>query len=133
MNQSMLTRRNALKMLGTGTMGLDPKIEKGLELLSQQLDKLSAEIPLDSPWSAQRAAEFDRMTVEDWLTAQTENEAIRGSFRLVTRSFMSADPMQMSFLLFLFYLRTCDKSDALFGIEGVAPNFLRNAGGGCKT
>jgi len=103
--------------------GLDPKTEADLERLTQELDQLSSELPLDSPWSAPRAAELDSITVEEWIVAHTTNEAVRGFFRAVTRTYISADAKQMSFLFFLFYIRSCDKFETMFGMKDAAQAF----------
>lgn len=108
--------------------GLDRKTEHDLDSLIQELDRLSAEISLGSPWSARRAAEFDSITVDEWITARTANEALRGFFRAVTRTYLSADAKQMSFLFFLFYLRSCDKFETLYGIKNAAQAFRISGG-----
>jgi len=109
-------------------VGLDPQTERELELLVQELDRLSSELPLDSPWSLPRAAEFDSITVEEWIDAHTKNEAVRGFFRAVNRTYISADAKQMSFLFFLFYIRTCDKFETMYGIKDAAQAFRISSG-----
>jgi monoamine oxidase len=108
--------------------GLDPKTEKDLELLVQELDRLSSQVPLDSPWSAPHAAEFDSITVEEWIVAHTQNEAVRGFFRAVNRTYISADAKQISFLFFLFYIRSCDKFETMYGIKDAAQAFRISSG-----
>ena len=38
-----------------------------------QLDKLATEVPVDAPWTAKRAAEFDRQTLQDFKAANISN------------------------------------------------------------
>ena len=42
----------------------------GVERVLDQLDELAAEVPLDAPWTAPRAAEWDAITAGAWLADQ---------------------------------------------------------------
>lgn len=93
-----------------------------------ELDRLSAQVPLDAPWTATDAVQLDKMTVEDWLRAKVKNEMVRDVFRFITHDIYQAEPFQMSFLFFLFYIRSGDKLETLYGIKDAAQAFLVEEG-----
>jgi monoamine oxidase len=67
-----------------------------------------------------RAEEYDRMTADDWFLSQTKSSAILEFLRAYVRGIFTADPYQISFLFFLFYLRSGDNYDTLYGFENAA-------------
>ena len=60
------------------------------------------------------------MTADDWFLSQTKNNAILGFLRAFVRAIFTADPYQISFLYLLFYLRSGDNYDTLYGFENAA-------------
>ena len=88
-----------------------------------ELDRLSTEIPLDAPWTAPHANEFDRMTAEDWLVANTKFESVRGFLRAGIRDTCQAETYQMSFLYLLFYIHSGDTIESLYGVKDAAQAF----------
>src|SRR5262249_17732768 len=64
-----------------------------------------------------QAEQFDTMTVEQWVESQTKNRDFIAFLQLFTRTIFTADPFQMSFLYFLFYLHSGDNFEALLGFE----------------
>ena len=104
-------------------VSLDPPAQKEFDATLAELDRLSAQVPLDTPWTAPQAEELDRITVEDWLNANTKFESVRSLLRANTRSLFEADPFQMSFLYFLFYIRSGDNFETLLGVKDAAQAF----------
>ncbi|MGC1907138.1 MAG: FAD-dependent oxidoreductase [Candidatus Acidiferrum sp.] len=74
-------------------------------------------MPLDAPWKAAKAREFDTMSAEDWFAKNTSSPEVLGMLRGLTRGILTADAYQVSFLYFLFYMRSGDtfESQANFG------------------
>jgi monoamine oxidase len=105
-------------------LGFDSETQAEYERILGELNQLSAQVPLDSPWTMPQAEAFDDMTVEDWLESKTKNPTLTSIFQLTTRGLFTADPFQMSFLYFLFYLRSGDNFDTLAGYENAAQAFL---------
>lgn len=101
-------------------LGLEPALQKELDGLLAELDHLAAQVPLDAPWTASQAEEFDNITVEEWFDAHTKNKAMHRFFQMLARTYHAADTKQMSFLFFLFYLHTCDTFESLVGIKNAA-------------
>ena len=64
-----------------------------------------------------KAREWDTMSAEDWFVKNTANPEVLGTLRGLTRGILTADAYQVSFLYFLFYMRSGDSfaSQAGFG------------------
>jgi monoamine oxidase len=104
--------------------GFDSETQADYDRVMGELNHLSSQVPLEAPWTMPRAEEFDDMTVEDWFESKTKNKPLLGFFQLTTRGVFTADPFQMSFLYFLFYLHSGDNFDTLNGYENAAQAFL---------
>ena len=63
------------------------------------------------------------MTVEEWLGANVKRAGIRNVLRANIRSLCEAEPFQMSFLFLLFYIRSGDNLETLFGVKNAAQAF----------
>ena len=101
-------------------IGFDPPIQAEYDRIIRDLTRLSDQVPLDAPWSMSRAEEYDQMTADDWFMSQTKNSAILGFLRAFVRAIFTADPYQISLLYLLFYLRSGDNYDTLYGFENAA-------------
>ena len=105
-------------------MGFDAGTQSEYDRLVQELNRLTEQVPLEAPWSMPRAEEFDAITLEEWLDSNTKNETLRSAFRLATRTDFTADPSQMSFLYFLFYIKSGDGYEKINGFENGAQAFV---------
>jgi monoamine oxidase len=88
----------------TGSAPPDPLVAADLAATIERLDLLSQSVPVDAPWKAERAAEWDQQTLETWLRANTTSERFRNLARLAVRSIFGAEPSEMSMLFALFYI-----------------------------
>jgi len=70
------------------------------------LNRLSAQVPLEAPYQARRAAEWDGMTVETWKRRFVKTRKVRAMIDIVVGAIFAADPGDISFLHFLFYLHS---------------------------
>src|SRR3954469_1570264 len=103
----------------TGTAPLDPLILPELTATVALLDQLSTEVPVDAPWTAGKAAEYDSQTLETWIDAHTATERFRRLVPAVTRPVFGAEPRELSLLFVLFYI-------AASGNEANPGTFERN-------
>jgi monoamine oxidase len=103
----------------TGTAPLDPLILPELTATVALLDQLSTEVPVDAPWTAGKAAEYDSQTLETWINAHTATERFRHLVPAVTRPVFGAEPRELSLLFVLFYI-------AASGNESNPGTFERN-------
>jgi monoamine oxidase len=102
---------------------LEPAAQKEFDTVFSELDRLSAQVQLDSPWVSPQAEEFDRITVADWLNANMKHESARSMMHAVVRALYEAEDYQMSFLYFLFYIRSGDSMETLLGVKDAAQAF----------
>lgn len=77
-----------------------------LDRMIKRLDAAGEAVPLDAPHAAPQAAEWDRMTVEEWKRASVRTAATRSILDIAVRAILAAEPSELSFLFFLFYLRS---------------------------
>ena len=88
----------------TGTAPPDPTILAELTAAVALLDQLSTEVPVDAPWTAAKAAEYDGQTLETWIKAHSVTERFRRLVPAVTRPVFGAEPRELSLLFVLFYI-----------------------------
>ncbi len=103
----------------TGTAPLDPAILPDLTLAVSQLDQLSTEVPVDAPWTAAKAEEYDSQTLATWLQANSLNPDFRKVANVATRAIFGAETNELSLLYTLFYI-------AASGNETTPGTFERN-------
>lgn len=105
----------------TGTVPPDPTILVDALLALQQLNGFAADMPVDAPWAHPRAAEWDRMTLSDWLQRNTLNSrGIEALIKTWTQPGFGADPDQLSLLSVIHYI-------ACSGDETHVGTFERNS------
>jgi monoamine oxidase len=88
----------------TGTAPPDPTLLPDLAQAVAQLDQMSTEVPVDAPWGAARAAEWDGQTLESWIAQNTVNPEFRRLVPVATRPIFGAEPRELSLLYVLFYI-----------------------------
>jgi monoamine oxidase len=84
------------------------------------LDGMSKDIPLDAPWDAPRATEWDSQTLQSWIDANMQHEGARDFMTMAIEAVYSAEPRDLSVLHHLFYSRSGTSFMNLIGIEGGA-------------
>ena len=113
-----ITEANHKRFEASGnSYGFGKAADDELTRVMRKVDALSQQVPLDDPWKAARAREWDTMSAEDWFQKNTTNPEVLGTLRGLTRGILTADAYQVSFLYFLFYMRSGDsfESQAGFG------------------
>lgn len=88
----------------TGTAPPDPAIIPELALIVQQLDNMSKTVPVDAPWEAPNAADWDSQTLQSWINANTGTDGFRKVVPVATRPIFGAEPRELSLLFTLFYI-----------------------------
>jgi monoamine oxidase len=59
----------------------DPELAEGHAALAARLDAMAAEVPVEEPWTAARAADWDAQTLASWLASNAESADVRDSLR----------------------------------------------------
>jgi monoamine oxidase len=89
----------------TGTAPPDPLILPDLAVVVSKLDQMSKSVPVDAPWKAPNAAEWDGQTLESWInSAVAVTPRFREVLPLATRPIFGAEPRELSLLFVLFYI-----------------------------
>ena len=69
-----------------------------------QLDQMSTQVPVDSPWTSPNAVEWDSQTLDTWIRNNTVSPQIRGVASAATEAIFGAEPREISLLFTLFYI-----------------------------
>ncbi len=107
--------------------GLIPKVSipnlLALHIALSTLDRMRKEVPIDKPWAARRAREWDAMTVEAWKNKWLPFGFLKPARDLLdaaVRTIYGAEPGDMSLLYFLFYLNSGGGLTALAEVKNGA-------------
>jgi monoamine oxidase len=115
--------------------GLIPKIGPltvaSIALAQARVDWQSKKVPLDAPWDAPRAAEWDQRTIADFI----EHCGIRKGigldlFEMAVRGLFTGDLNDTSYLHLLFLVRAHGSLNHLFSIEKGSQENLVAGGAG---
>lgn len=85
-----------------------------------RLDRMAKQVPLDAPWKARRAAEWDRITLADWLNANLKTKSARVLLDAGLESVFAAGAHEFSLLHALFYIHSGKDIDMLLGSDNGA-------------
>ena len=85
-----------------------------LERVLRRLDELAAEVPVEAPWLAPRADEWDVITAGTWYDAQGLSPVARTLLEICTVGILAVPTVEVSFLHLLFTIQTCGVTSELF-------------------
>jgi len=115
--------------------GLIPKISP-LAVLTivraqARIDRMAKHVPIEAPWTAKRAAEWDRRTVA-WFIEHSgiRTQLGRDLFEMAVRGLFTGDLNDTSFLHLLFLVRAHHSINKLFSIAGGSQENLVDGGAG---
>jgi monoamine oxidase len=94
-----------------------------------KLDSMAAELPLDAPWSAPHAAEWDSQTLQQWSDANISGQSARNFLRTAANAVWGVDPWELSLLFTLAYIRGAGNEST----PGATLRLLSTAGGAQET
>ena len=106
-NTLYVTASNRLSYSDTGPTGNappDPTILPDLALVVAQLDQMSTEVPVDAPWEASNAADYDAQTLDAWIKGHRVNPQFDELVAVATRAIFGAEARELSLLFTLFYI-----------------------------
>ncbi|HEX6516233.1 MAG TPA: FAD-dependent oxidoreductase [Nocardioidaceae bacterium] len=105
----------------TGTVPPDPLILPDAAQLIARIDQMSTEVPVDAPWKAEKAQEWDAISVDRWVRENSVNRQVRDVLLSYLQPCFGADGPEISLLFFLWYIATA-------GNETSPGTFERSAG-----
>ena len=103
----------------------DPDVQQALIAAVTKLDPMAAEVPVDAPWKAKRAAEWDAMTLEDWARTNITTGTGRKIMVTACDAVWGAEPSQMSLLYVLWYIAAAGNEQT----KGSFASILTTTGG----
>ncbi len=115
--------------------GLIPKISPlavaTIALAQFRLDRLSKQVPVDTPWTAKRAEEWDERSIAWWVERTRIRTPIgRDLFEMAVRGLFAANLNEVSFLHLLQLVRGHGSINTLFSIEGGSQENMVDGGAG---
>ncbi|WP_438022409.1 flavin monoamine oxidase family protein [Sorangium sp. So ce233] len=103
---------DGVRMPGTGQVFThDERIE--LAQVRQKLTEMAAALPADAPWDAPRAAEYDQLSMFNWLRENTRHESVHRTVGYAVNFTFGAKPEDISLLCFLVAIRACGGLESL--------------------
>jgi monoamine oxidase len=111
--------------------GIPPDPEGVSEALVaiQTINSMAAEVPVDAPWKAPRAAEWDGKTWETWMQENVHTDGGRLLVEIATTSIFSFEPRDLSMLFVLFYVAAAGNEQN----PGDFNRLINTAGGAQET
>jgi monoamine oxidase len=92
---------------------------------------MAKKVPLDAPWDAPRATEWDSRSVASWLERSGIRTTLaRDLFEMAVRGLFTGDLSDVSFLHLLFLVRAHGSINTLFSIEDGAQENMVDGGMG---
>lgn len=100
-----------------------------LEKVLRRLDELAAEVPVQAPWEAPRALEWDTITAGYWYDSQGLSPVARTLVEICTVGILAVPTAEVSFLHLLFTIQTCGVTSELFAESEGGAQTTRFVGG----
>lgn len=99
---------------------ISPLALADFEQARARLDRIAKQVPLEQPWMAPKAADWDSQTFATWVRRNTRTAAARSLFELATEAVWAAEPADVSLLHVLFYTHSGSGFNTLVGTGGGA-------------
>jgi monoamine oxidase len=90
--------------LPTGAVPIDPLIDVDIIKAVEQLDLMSQQVPVDAPWRASNAEEWDSQTLWSWFKENQINPQVGGVVSAAVEAIFGAETRDISLLYALFYI-----------------------------
>jgi monoamine oxidase len=100
-----------------------------LERVLRRLDELAREVPVEAPWLAPEAANWDSITAGAWYDAQGLTPVARTLLEICTVGILAVPTAEVSFLHLLFTIQTCGVTSELFAESEGGAQTTRFVGG----
>ena len=117
--------------------GLIPKISPwaviSIARAQLKLDRLAKQVPLEAPWTAKKAAEWDATPISSWIErSQISSGIARDLFECATRGLFTAENGlgDVSFLHLLYLIHSHGSINTLFSIRNGSQDSLIEGGAG---
>ena len=95
----------------------------GLERVLREIDRMADTVPVEAPWTAPQADEWDRITVGQWYDTQGLGPVARELLEICTVGILAMPTVEVSLLCLLQNVAVC----------GVTAELLAESEGGAQT
>ena len=85
-----------------------------------RLDRMARKVPVEAPWTAPKAKQWDSQTVWSWMRRNMATRAGRDMLEIAVKAVWAAVPADVSLLHMLFYIASAGNFDLLLDTEGGA-------------
>ncbi|HEY8582272.1 MAG TPA: FAD-dependent oxidoreductase, partial [Capillimicrobium sp.] len=99
---------------------INPLILADIGQAQARLDRMARQVPLDEPWRAPKAREWDQQTAWTWIRRNARTAGGRALLQLGIEGVWAVHPGDVSLLHVLFYVHSAGGFDALIATEGGA-------------
>ena len=118
--ENILYIKGKISRMGSGK-NATPKLNVfsllALDRVLKKMEKMQDTLDLAQPWNHSDAKLLDGETLESWIRKNVYTETARNYLRLVSEAVFSTESTDMSFLHFLFYLKSGKGLENLIGVE----------------
>lgn len=88
------------------TFGFPPETAMEIGRVWEAIETRAEAVSSSSPWETPGAEDLDRVTLDTWLSDQTDDPLALRLFRVLVPAILSAESPEMSLLHFLFYVKS---------------------------
>jgi monoamine oxidase len=86
-----------------GTVPPDPLIAEAAVLI-ERINAMSREVPVDAPWAAEKAAEWDALSLHTWVEQNTVSPDVQTVLQSYLQPSFGAEATDISLLFFLWFI-----------------------------
>ncbi|MGH9034097.1 MAG: flavin monoamine oxidase family protein, partial [Acidimicrobiia bacterium] len=94
---------------------ISPLVLADMARAQSRFDRLARRVPLEAPWAADAASEWDAQTFATWIRRNLRTPKARALFELYSEAVFAAEPADFSLLHALFYTHSGGGVDILTG------------------
>jgi monoamine oxidase len=94
---------------------LSPAVLADMAQAQLRFDRMATRVPLEAPWTADRAREWDGQTFESWIRRNAVTRGARELLTLYSEAVFASEPADLSLLHALFYTHSGNGVDVLAG------------------
>lgn len=99
---------------------INPLVLTDVGQAQARFEALARKVPLDAPWSAAKAGQWDAQTFETWIRRNTASRSARTLLALAAEAVFAAEPADLSLLHVLFYSHSGGSLQKLIDTTGGA-------------
>jgi monoamine oxidase len=107
-----------IRYAGTVPVRMNPLALASVGIAMKRIDRMSREVPLDKPWEANRAPDWDSQTVAGWINAHVHQGTARTLVEEIMTEVSTCDLREVSLLGALHLIRSNNGIDDLLSAEG---------------